>query len=88
MTVALEAKDTTLEEVLKHAAVGDDVKLLRDGRAVATVKAESAISSAPLTPEQRERARAALVRMDERRKRLGLTFDFDEFKADVENGRR
>lgn len=88
MTVALEAKDTTLEEVLKHAVSGDEVQLTQGGRAIATVRPEGVDRFAPPTPEQRERMRAALARVDERRKRLGLKFDFNEFKEEVEYGRR
>ena len=88
MTVALEAKNTTLEEVLRHAASGDEVQLTKEGRAVATVTPESPARFPPPTPEQRERMRAALARADERSKRLGLKFDFAEFKAEVEEGRR
>lgn len=88
MMVALEAKDTTLEEVLRHAASGDEVQLTREGEAVALVRPAGAVKFPPPTPEQRERMRAALKRVDERRKRLGLKFDFAEFKAEVEEGRR
>ena len=87
MTVVLEASKTTLEEVLKHAAVGNDVQLRQQGHRVATVNSESDLF-APLTPEQKERAKAALACMDERAKLLGLKFSLDDIKAGRDYGRR
>ncbi len=85
MTVTLEAKDTTMEVLLKHASSGDEVELMADGRSIATVHP----TKFPLrTPEQRERARAAMVRIRDRAKLLDLKFDPGEFKADKEFGRR
>ena len=87
MTVALDAKNTTMDDLLEHAASGDYVHLLQDGRRVATMYPAGTASFPPRTPEQIERARAGLARADERSKRLGLKFDFAEFKAEVEDGR-
>jgi antitoxin (DNA-binding transcriptional repressor) of toxin-antitoxin stability system len=87
MTVALEAKNTTLEEVLRYAASGDEVQLTEEGFAVATVRPAGDVRFPVPTPEQQQKMRAALARADERSKRLGLKFDLAEFKADVEEGR-
>lgn len=79
--VEVEALDTTLDEVLKRVEQGDEVRIIKSGEPVA--------SMFPVrSREQRDEAFAAMARMDERAKRLGLKFDLEEFKADKEFGRR
>jgi hypothetical protein len=87
MTVVLEAGETTLEEVLKYTAAGSDVHLQRQGHRLATINSESDLF-APLTSEQKERAKAALASMDERAKRLSLNFSLEEIIAARDFGRR
>lgn len=87
MTVQVEAGKTTMDALLENIARGDQVELQQNGRTVATLTPAPTLPKRP-TPEQTAQALAALGRIDERVKRLGLRFDFDEFKADKEYGRR
>ena len=81
MIVDLEVTETTIPALLEQVANGDEVRLLRNGQAVATIVPHR-------SREVIEKAQAALERATERSKRLGLRFDFEEFKADKEFGRR
>jgi antitoxin (DNA-binding transcriptional repressor) of toxin-antitoxin stability system len=81
MTVEVESTGVTLAELLEQLQKGDHVNILKDGEPIASLyPARSAYD--------RERAQEAMDRMDERAKRLGLKFDYEEFKADKEFGRR
>jgi len=89
MTVAVEATETTISELLESIERGDTLRLQKDGQTIAIVSPTFPVNIlSERTPEQIAEGLAALARADERSKRLGLKFDLDEFKADREFGRR
>jgi antitoxin (DNA-binding transcriptional repressor) of toxin-antitoxin stability system len=88
MTIAVEAADTTLPALMERIEHGDEVRLLKHGRTVARIVPDTAASPA-FTPEQRVQAQQALRDMDALSRELNLgPFNFDEFKADRDTGRR
>jgi len=74
----------TLLEQIEH---GDEVQLMKNGQTVARIVPHS--DTPVFTPEQRTRAQQALLDMDALRNELNLgPFNFEEFQADRDNGRR
>jgi antitoxin (DNA-binding transcriptional repressor) of toxin-antitoxin stability system len=89
MTIEVEATETTIPDLLDSIERGDTLRLQKDGQTIAVLYPTSSSGDfSERTSEQIAQATAALSRADERSKRLGLKFDFDEFKADKEFGRR
>ena len=89
MTVEVEAAEVTVPALLESIERGDLVQLKKNGRTIAIVSPTVTEQDFPKrTPEQIAEARAALAGIDELSKRLGLKFDFEEFKADRDFGRR
>jgi antitoxin (DNA-binding transcriptional repressor) of toxin-antitoxin stability system len=87
MTIAIEATETDLATVLEQIEHGDEVRLMKNGLTVARIVPHTA--TPVFTPEQRARAQQALRDMDALRKELNLgPFNFEEFKADRDHGRR
>jgi len=81
MTVQVEATETTITALLERIEHGDEVQLLKNGQTVATLVPKR-------SSEMIAKGQAAMDRMDARAKDLGLKFDYEEFKADKESGRR
>jgi antitoxin (DNA-binding transcriptional repressor) of toxin-antitoxin stability system len=90
MTVEVEAMETTIPDLLERIDRGDRVRLLKDGHAVGVlIPAVDTDSRIARTPQQIADAHAALADIDALSKRLNLgPFDFEEFKADRDAGRR
>ncbi len=88
MTVAVEVTDTTLPALMERIEQGDQVQLMKNGIAIARLVPQLPTSTA-ITVERRERARQALLDMQALRNELNLgPFNFEEFQADRDNGRR
>ncbi len=88
MTVAVEVTDTTLPALMERIERGDQVQLMKNGIAIARLVPQETTSTV-FTETQRERARQALMDMDALRNELNLgPFNFEEFQADRDNGRR
>ena len=84
--VAIEEVQSTIGALIEQAEHGEQVVITRDGQPVAQI-----VGSEPdfvVTEEQRALARAASERIRERAKRLKLTFNWEEIKADRDFGRR
>ena len=87
MTIAVEAADTTVPELMESIERGDEVRLMKDGQTVARIVPQQ--PKLIVTPEQRARAQQALRDMDALSKELDLgPFNFEEFMADRDAGRR
>jgi antitoxin (DNA-binding transcriptional repressor) of toxin-antitoxin stability system len=87
MTIAIEATETDLPTVLQQIEHGDEVQLLKNGHTIARIVPHT--PTPVFTPEQRARAQQALRDMDALSKELNLgPFNFEEFKADRDAGRR
>jgi antitoxin (DNA-binding transcriptional repressor) of toxin-antitoxin stability system len=89
MTVALEATQTTLSVLMESIERGDEVRLLKNGRVVATVVPDSADNNMPKrTPEQIAETQSAFEQIREQAKSLKLSsFDWEEYKTDRDLGR-
>ncbi len=88
MTVAVEVTDTTLPALMERIESGDQIQLMKNGIPFARLVPQQTTSMV-FTETQRERARQALMDMNTLRNELNLgPFNFEEFQADRDNGRR
>lgn len=77
---AAEAKNR-FAELIERAHAGEEIEVTKYGQVVARIVA-------PKEGRDVEAALAALERLRERSKKLGLKFDWDEWKAFRDEGRK
>jgi prevent-host-death family protein len=84
---AFEAKNT-LGSLLDRVENGEEVLITRHGKPVARLVPNRDPNYIHITPEQREKARAAMERMTARAKDMKLgPFDWEEWKKYRDEGR-
>jgi antitoxin (DNA-binding transcriptional repressor) of toxin-antitoxin stability system len=91
MTVALEATQTTLSALMESIERGDEVRLLKNGRAVATIVPDPSGNTPKRIPEQIAETQSAFDEIRKQAKSLKLgSFDWEECKAnqDLSSGQK
>ena len=82
---------TDLSALVAEAESGEEVMLTRAGKIVARIMPPSSQAvdfTGTIPAEQQQLAQEAYDRMQERARTLNLKFDWEEFKADRDYGRR